>query len=292
MSNKIRNFFLIFLLTIFSCQNKKSSVITTENGYELIFHELSGSRVINKNGKIINVRILAEDKIGEIVFSSSNNGLSGVSSFYYDSISNSPFEQILKNLYVGDSISFKISSTTFYRSLFGEKIKLNKYSNDEMLKVYLKVLSYNSPNDQLIFINMLKNNAIENEEYSLKKEKQKWSKNFLKIFKNDGIFAIKIASQESYSELVDTNENKVGLNYSISDLNGRDIYKTPNFQPEYYDTQVDGQLLDGFKILVNNFQKGDSVLAIIPSKLMFGERGSFVNQIPPFCPLMINLRIH
>ena len=127
MLNKIRIFFLIFLLTIFSCQNKKSSVITTENGYELIFHELSGSKVINKKGKIINVRILAEDKLGEIVFSSSNNGLNGVSSFYYDSISNSPFEQILKNLYVGDSISFEISSTTFYRSLFGDKIKLNTY---------------------------------------------------------------------------------------------------------------------------------------------------------------------
>ena len=122
---------------------------------------------------------------------------------------------------------------------------------------------------------MLKNNAIENEEYSLNKEKQKWSKNFLKIFKNDGIYAIKIASQESYSELVDTNENRVGLFYSISDLNGRDIYKSPNFHPEYYETQVDGQLLDGFKILVNNFQKGDSVLAIIPSKLMFGEKRFF-----------------
>ena len=291
MLNKIRNFFLIFLLTIFSCQNKNSSVITTENGYELIFHELSGSKVINKNGKTINVRILAEDKLGEIVFSSSNSGLNGVSSFYYDSISNSPFEQILKNLYVGDSISFEISTTIFYRSLFGENVKLNAYSNDEMLKVYLKVLSYNNPDDQLIFINMLKNNAIENEEYLLNKEKQKWSKNFLKIFKNDGMYAIKIASQESYSELVDTNDNRVGLFYSISDLNGRYIYKTPNFQPEYYETQVDGQLLDGFKILVNNFQKGDSILAIIPSKLMFGERGSFVNQIPPFCPLMINLRI-
>ena len=80
--------------------------------------------------------------------------------------------------------------------------------------------------------------------------------------------------------------------YSIRDLKGRYLYKSHNFNPEYYETQVDGQLLDGFKILVNNFQKGDSVLAIIPSKLMFGERGSFVNQIPPFCPLMINLRIH
>lgn len=292
MLSKIRYLFLIFLLTVFSCQNKKDSVITTENGYELIFHELSDSKFSNKNGRIINVRILAEDLDGQIVFSSFNNGLSGVSSFYYDSISNSPFEQILKNLYVGDSISFEMSSSTFYGSLFGDKIKLHTISTDEKLKVYLKVLNYNSSEDQLIFINKLKKNAIEEEEYFLNKEKEKWSKNYLKIIKKKGIYAIKIASTESYSDIVDTIENSVGLYYSIRDLKGRYLYKSPNFNPEYYETQVDGQLLDGFKILVNNFQKGDSVLAIIPSKLMFGERGSFVNQIPPFCPLMINLRIH
>ena len=81
MLSEIRYLFLIFLLTVFSCQNKKSSVITTENGYELIFHELSGSKGSNKNGMIINVRILAEDVDGKIVFSSFNNGLNGVSSF-------------------------------------------------------------------------------------------------------------------------------------------------------------------------------------------------------------------
>ena len=75
MSSKIRYLFLIFLLTVFSCQNKKSSVITTENGYELIFHELSDSKFSNKKGRIINVRILAEDVDGKIVFSSFNNGL-------------------------------------------------------------------------------------------------------------------------------------------------------------------------------------------------------------------------
>lgn len=292
MLSKIRYFYLIFLLTVFSCQNKKSSVITTENGYELIFHELSDSKFSNKNGRIINIRILAEDEEGKIVFSSFNTGLCGVSSFYYDSISNSPFEQILKNLYDGDSISFEMSSSTFYRSLFGDKIKLHTISTDEKLKVYLKVLNYNSSEDQLIFINKLKKNAIEEEKYFLNKEKEKWSNNYLNIIKNNGMYAIKIASTESYSDIIDTIENSVGLYYSIRDLKGRSLYKSPNFKAEYYETQVDGQLLDGFKILVNNFQKGDSVLAIIPSKLMFGERGSFVNQIPPFCPLMINLRIH
>ena len=292
MSNKNIYVFLIFLMTFFSCQNKKTAIITTENGYELIFHELSDSKISHKIGSIINLRILAEDIDGKIVFSSLNNGLSGISSFYYDSISNSPFEQILKNLYVGDSISFEMTSSIFYTSLFGEKIKSYYILEDKNLKIFLKVLNYNSIEDQIPFINNLKKNAIEEEKNILKKEKEKWSNNYLKIFKNNGIYAIKIASIESYSDIVETIDNSVGLNYSIRDLKGRYLYKSPNSKPEYYETQVDGQLLDGFKILVNNFRRGDSVLAIIPSNLMFGERGSFVNQIPPFCPLTINLRIH
>ena len=156
----------------------------------------------------------------------------------------------------------------------------------------LKVLNYNSLEDQSLFINKLQKIAIEDEANHLKKEKEKWSNNYLQIFKSNGLYAIKIASNESYSNVEDTLENSIGLYYSIRDLEERHIYNTPNFKPEYYDTEVEGQFLDGFKILVNNFQKGDSVLAIIPSKLMFGERGSFVNQIPPFCPLMINVRIY
>ena len=98
------------------------------------------------------------------------------------------------------------------------------------------------------------------------------------------MYAIKIASTESYSDIVDTIENSVGLYYSIRDLKGRYLYKSPNFKAEYYETQVDGQLLDGFKILVNNFQKGDSVLAIIPSKLMFGEERFFCQSNSTFLP--------
>ena len=278
-------------MTIYSCQDNNRSFIITENGYELFFHELSEVKNNKKKGRIINVKILAKDSLGKIVFSSMNNGLNGISSFYYDSISNSPFYEILNHIYIGDSVSFKMSSNKFYSSLFEKKIKINDLSNDKILDIYLKLLNYSSLEDQLLFIEKLQKKAIEKEENILKKEKEKWNKNFLQIFKSNGVYAIKIASNESFSEITDSIKNSVGSVYSIKDFYGREIYKNSNLTTEYYQTQVEGQLLEGFKIIVNKFDKGDSVLAIIPSKLMFGKRGSFVNEIPPYCPLMINLRI-
>ena len=104
--------------------------------------------------------------------------------------------------------------------------------------------------------------------------------------------AMKLASKESFNTELDSLPDKIGLSYSISDLKGREIYQTYNNTPEYYESNTEGQLLDGFKILVNNFQKGDSIHAIIPSTLMFGEKGSFVSKIPAYCPLKIHLRLH
>ena len=124
------------------------------------------------------------------------------------------------------------------------------------------------------------------------KEKEFWDNNFLNILKIKGIYAMKLASKESYNTDLDSLPDKIGLSYSISDLKGREIYQTSKKTPEYYESNIEGQLLDGFKILVNNFQKGDSIHAIIPSTLMFGEKGSFVSKIPAYCPLKIHLRLH
>ena len=64
-----------------------------------------------------------------------------------------------------------------------------------------------------------------------------------------------------------------------------------NNRLEYYDKSLNNQLLEGFRILVNEFTKGDSIVAIMPSEMAFGRRGSFTNKIPPFCPLKVNLKI-
>jgi len=292
MSNNKGIFICVLIACSFSCKSPKSN-ITTSNGYELFFHEIAQSEKITPEHKILNLKISAFDNNENLVFSSKYQGISNVSSFYYDSaISNSPMKEILYNLYVGDSVSFNMSSKIFYKSFFGEKFHLLDHNKERSLKIILKVLSYNNLDAQDFYLDSLQKLAINNEKKLLTKEKEFWDNNFLNILKIKGIYAMKLASKESYNTDLDSLPDKIGLSYSISDLKGREIYQTSKKTPEYYESNIEGQLLDGFKILVNNFQKGDSIHAIIPSTLMFGEKGSFVSKIPAYCPLKIHLRLH
>lgn len=292
MSNNKGIFICVLIACSFSCKSPKSN-ITTSNGYELFFHEIAQSEKITPEHKILNLKISAFDNNENLVFSSKYQGISNVSSFYYDSaISNSPMKEILYNLYVGDSVSFNMSSKIFYKSFFGEKFHLLDHNKERSLKIILKVLSYNNLDAQDFYFDSLQKLAINNEKKLLTKEKEFWDNNFLNILKIKGIYAMKLASKESYNTDLDSLPDKIGLSYSISDLKGREIYQTSKKTPEYYESNIEGQLLDGFKILVNNFQKGDSIHAIIPSTLMFGEKGSFVSKIPAYCPLKIHLRLH
>ena len=101
-------YFLIFIVVLLSCNNSKKSIIFTKNGYELYFHILSEEKIIDRTSKIVNLKILALDSIGNCVFSSSNNDLGGISSFYYDSsISQSPMNEILLNCMRGIVSLFK-----------------------------------------------------------------------------------------------------------------------------------------------------------------------------------------
>ena len=286
-------YFLIFIVVLLSCNNFKKSIITTKNGYELHFHILSEEKIIDRTSKIVNLKILALDSSGNCVFSSSNNDLGGISSFYYDSsISQSPMNEILLNLYEGDSVSFQMSSKVFFESFFGVNTKLFTPLFYSSLQVHLKLLVYNNRQEQIEYIRNLQNLAIENEIHLLKKERAFWDSNFLNISKINDIYAVKLDSDDSFSMVNDSLDSSIGLYYSLCDIIGREIYKTPNFEPEYYEANTDGQLLDGFKTLINTFNRGDSIFAIIPSKFMFKERGSYVNKIPPYCPLKVNLRIH
>ena len=286
-------YFLIFIVVLLSCNNSKKSIITTKNGFELYFHILSEEKIIDRTSKIVNLKILALDSSGNSVFSSSNNDLGGISSFYYDSsISQSPMNEILLNLYEGDSVSFQMSSKVFFESFFGVNTKLFTPLFYSSLQVHLKLLVYNNRQEQIEYIRNLQNLAIENEIHLLKKERAFWDSNFLNISKINDIYAVKLDSDDSFSMVNDSLDSSIGLYYSLCDIMGREIYQTPNFEPEYYEANTDGQLLDGFKILINTFNRGDSIFAIIPSKFMFKERGSYVNKIPPYCPLKVNLRIH
>jgi len=239
------------------------------------------------------LNIIAKDENQNIIFSSKENGLDGVSSFFYDStILKSAMNSILLKTFKGDSLSFSMKSSVFYKSLFGEKI-LNKIIVDtSFLKVDLKVLGYFSFKEQIDYQKKLEISAQGKEDSTLNFAKKSWDSKFLNIYKSRGLYAIKLSSNDSLNFYGDSMKNEIFIDYTMKEISGRLIYETSYLKPEIYDRSKEGQLLEGFEILVGNFQKGDSIVALIPSNLLFGRNGSFINQIPPFTPMKVNLKIN
>ena len=283
----------IIFLFLYSCKEKSNSFIKTDNGYLLNFHEISGDTNHVNKGCIVNLNIIAKDDNQNIIFSSKENGLDGVSSFFYDStILKSAMNGILLKTFKGDSLSFSMKSSVFYKSLFGEKILNRIIVDTSFLKVDLKVLGYFNFKEQIDYQKKLEISAQGKEDSTLDFAKKSWDSKFLNIYKSRGLYAIKLSSNDSLNFYGDSMKNEIIIGYTMKEISGRLIYETSYLKPEIYDRSKEGQLLEGFEILVGNFQKGDSIVALIPSNLLFGRNGSFINQIPPFTPMKVNLKIN
>ena len=283
----------IIFLFFYSCKEKSNSFIKTDNGYLLNFHEISGDTNHVNKGCIVNLDIIAKDENQNIIFSSKENGLDGVSSFFYDStILKSAMNGILLKTFKGDSLSFSMKSSVFYKSLYGEKILNRIIIDSSFLKVDLKVLGYFNFKEQIDYQKKLEISAQGKEDSTLDFAKKSWDSKFLNIYKSRGLYAIKLSSNDSLNFYGDSMKNEIIIGYTMKEISGRLIYETSYLKPEIYDRSKEGQLLEGFEILVGNFQKGDSIVALIPSNLLFGRNGSFINQIPPFTPMKVNLKIN
>lgn len=139
MYNSVKYYLgIVIIYLFFSCNSNPISTIVTSNGYTLNYHTISADTNKVYSNCIVNLNIVAKDTNQKVVFSSNFTGLNGVSSFYYDSsVSKSPFNDILLNSFIGDSLSFEMLSTIFYESLFGRSFSNIDSSNPSLLNIHI-----------------------------------------------------------------------------------------------------------------------------------------------------------
>ena len=281
---------LLFL--ILSCKdNYKDNLIFINENFPVEFFQIADCDYLDTN-TFLNLNIVAKSKTQKIIFSSEYQGLESTSTFYHDSLLNSNLSTLFEKLCIGDSVSFKLKIEDFYRGFFQEDTTLQEKADLDSLDINLKVISSNDVISQHQLEDQLIKRAKDREENSIQKTKNEWENKFLNLFYFDNLFAVKVAQySDEQIEKSDSLNQFIALSYTITDLNGRLIYETASNSLEYYDKSLNSQLLEGFRVLVNEFNVGDSIVAIVPSKMAFGKRGSFTNQIPPFSPLKVNLKI-
>ena len=280
------------LFFVFSCKdNYKDNLIFINENFPVEFFQIADCNSLDTN-TFLNLNIVAKSKSQKIIFSSEFQGLESISTFYYDSLMNSNLSMLFENLCVGDSVFFKLKLVDFYSGFFKKDSSLQAKPELDSLLVNMKVISSNDMITQNQLENQLIKRAKEREEFSIQKLIDEWENKFLNLFYYDNLVAVKVGQYSSDRvENLDSLNQFIALSYSITDLNDRLIYQTSTNSLEYYDKSLNDQLLEGFRILVNKFSVGDSLVAIMPSKMAFGKRGSFTNKIPPYTPLKVNLKI-
>lgn len=191
-----------------------------------------------------------------------------------------------KQLTEGDSVSVMLNPKRFFRLFFDTiqpdftrkdsllimDLKLNQFiSNHEFERNYSKYKSYHEDREllELKLIN----------DYLIKEGKDV-------IPDEQGIYWLK--HNESNNEIVGYGKI-ITIEIQGSFLNGNPI--TSDSQLMTFTFGTPDQVVKGLNIVIGRLKKGEIAKIILPSRLAFGEKGSSNGAIPPYTPLIYEIKI-
>lgn len=188
----------------------------------------------------------------------------------------------------GDSISFLIKPSVLFREYF-DTIVPEFCSKDSLVKLDVRLTQIISKAE---YQSLKRTSTGQDEEEDTELQELQMIDCYLlqnyKFVKADGN-GIYVLSKTS------TNQEKVGagkkikIAYQGSFLDGKPIEKTEQILEFVYGTP--DQLVNGLNIVIGSLKKGETTKIIVPSRLAFGELGSSNGSIPPYTPLVYNIKI-
>ena len=188
----------------------------------------------------------------------------------------------------GDSASFLIKPSVLFRDYF-DTIIPDFCKHDSLIRLDVKLTQIISKAE----FEALKKNAegTDNEEDTELLELQLIDCYLMQDYKfvkadENGIYTL---------DKTNTNLEKVSggkrvkVAYKGSFLDGKPVDKVEQIIEFIYGTP--DQLIKGLNIVIGSLKKGETTKIIVPSRLAFGESGSSNGSIPPYTPLVYNIKI-
>lgn len=188
----------------------------------------------------------------------------------------------------GDSVSFLVNPTALFRDYF-DTIVPGFCKKDTLIKMNVKLNQIISRAE----FEALKQNAVgqDVEEDTELQELQDIDCYLVQNYKNvkadaNGLYVI----QKTVTNLEKVMPGKkIKVAYSGSFLDGKPIDNSEQIIEFIYGTP--DQLIKGLNIVIGSLKKGETSKIIVPSRLAFGELGSSNGSIPPYTPLVYNIKI-
>ncbi len=195
-------------------------------------------------------------------------------------------KNLLLNSVAGDSLSFLISTQLFFRSYF-DTITPVFCKNDSIVKFDVRITGFFTMHQYDSIRHEVKNLVDDTElkelklinDYLLKNKKNTEPNNY-------GIYIL-----ESYKTTLEKVAvgKQIRLQYSGFFMDGNPLDNGNQILEFTFGTP--DQLVKGLNIVIGNLKKGETAKIILPSRLAFGELGSSNGSVPPYTPLVYNIKI-
>jgi FKBP-type peptidyl-prolyl cis-trans isomerase len=188
----------------------------------------------------------------------------------------------------GDSVSFLIKPSVFFRDFF-DTIVPHFCSQDSLLKIDIKLNQIISKAEyQSLIKNAEGTDAEEDTELQELQMIDCYLTQNYKSVKADGNGLYILEKSQTSLEKVSAGK-KVKIAYKGSFIDGRPIDANEQIIEYIYGTP--DQVIKGLNIVIGSLKKGETTKIIVPSRLAFGELGSSNGSVPPYTPIVYNIKI-
>lgn len=217
------------------------------------------------------------------IFWDSYNNLNDRFYIETDSLQNDNFlKNYISKCSVSDSACILMRTQDFYRQQFKAGSIPFFSRNDSVVKVNFKIKEIFSKND---FVKMTDN---------LQKKEMEQIENFFGSSRDfelarDPLGFYWIKRPESLDAPSIKPGDLVTVSYQAQYLNGRFFEKSEDHFEFIYGTP--DQLVEGINYVISRLKLGESAKIILPSRLAFGEKGSSNGIVPPYTPLIYEVKI-
>lgn len=188
----------------------------------------------------------------------------------------------------GDSMSFLIKPSVLFREYF-DTIVPEFCLKDSLVKLDVRLTQIISKAE---YQSLKRTSTGQDEEEDTELQELQMIDCYLlqnyKFVKADGNGIYVLNKTSTNQEKVSAGK-KIKIAYQGTFLDGKPVEKTEQILEFVYGTP--DQLVNGLNIVIGSLKKGETTKIIVPSRLAFGELGSSNGSIPPYTPLVYNIKI-
>jgi len=283
---------LFFLITIFfySCkkQGQTNGYTKSSQGYYFKLLSIGDGNEIPLEDNVVVLDAVMKTQADSVFWDTKHDAANGLYVFLNSKLKSGSCKSYFLNMVEGDSVSFLIKPSEFFREYF-DTIAPYFCKNDSLIKFDVKLNQIISKAEY----DALKKNAEghDEEEDTELLELQIIDCYLLQNYKYvkpdiNGIYTL----QKTTTNLEKVSPGKrVKLSYSGTFLDGKTVGDSEQIIEFVYGTP--DQLIKGLNIVISALKKGETTKIIVPSRLAFGELGNSNGSIPPYTPLVYNIKI-